>query len=320
MSISTIPVSLLLCCVCWAGAVASQEYPSRPIKLIVANPAGTGNDVIARIMAGEMAKSLAQPIAVENRVGANSVIGFEYVARQEPADGHTLLLVSVPGLATLPSLVKGLRFDPLKDLPPVIGIAEGKYFFGSSAKLPWKTFAELVAQAKANPGKLNYGTSSPLARLTTAALMYELGLDVVHVPYAAGGGAYIQAVINGDVHMVFAGEATVISLGDKFRVLAVTGDKRQAPYLESPTFAELGHPRIPALGYSLNVRNGTPKGVIDKLYTTASKVLQQPSVRALFAKNQFDVVEQTPEMAARKLADVAKFLSDVARRAGIEPQ
>jgi tripartite-type tricarboxylate transporter receptor subunit TctC len=129
---------------------------------------------------------LGQPVVVENKPGADAIIGFEYVARQLPADGYTLVIAAVSGLATLKLTSKDLRFDPLRDLPPLTDMVEGKYVFGSSSGQPWKSFAEFVSYAKAHPGKLNYGASSTTVRMQTDALMRDLGLDTVYVPYRSG--------------------------------------------------------------------------------------------------------------------------------------
>ena len=158
-----------------ASVAVSQEYPSRPIRLIVATSAGTLSDLAPRVMATGMSKVLGQPVIVENRPGANSLVGFEYVAKKVPADGYTLASALVAALASLPVGAKDLPFDPLKDLPPVIVFAEGLFVFGSPAQAQWKTFVEMVAYAKANPGKLNYGSSNLNSRLLSEAVFEDRG-------------------------------------------------------------------------------------------------------------------------------------------------
>lgn len=297
----------------------AQEYPTRPIRYIVPNSPGTQLDLVARIMAPEMAKLIGQPIVVDNRPGAGQVIGFEYVAKQAAADGYTVVVVNVETLAILPVTVKDLRFNPLQDLPPVIGLAEGRYIFGLSSKLPWGTFNELISFAKANPGKLNYGSSSSLGRLLTEGLIRDLGVKVTHVPYSAAGPGY-QALLAGEVHMSFIGEAPAVSFGEKLRVLAVTGEQRRSTFRDAPTFAELGHPQVPGISFSLNSPAGVPKAAFDKLYATASRALQQPETRAQFAKIQLEIIERTPEAAAKKLAAIGKQFSDIANKIGFRPE
>ena len=218
---------LVIGAICTLGAAPTpaQDYPSKPIRYIVPNTPGVIVDTVARVMAAEMGKNLGQPMVVENKPGGNHAVGFEYVAKQAPADGYTVVSVLVPSMAILPVTAKELRFDPLKDLPPVIGLAEGKYVFGSAASQPWKTLAELAAAAKASPGKLNFGESSPPVYLLAELLLRDLGLNVVHIPYSSGGG-YLQAIVAGEVQMGFVGEGSAIGFGDKYRVLGVTGAQR----------------------------------------------------------------------------------------------
>lgn len=306
-------------CLAGAGVANGQDYPNKPIRLVVANTPGTIADVAARVVAPDLARALATPVLVENRPGSGGLLGYEYVARQAPADGYTVVVVFVQDLPTLPLTVKDLRFDTLKELPPIIGLVEGRFIFGSAAGLPWKSFNELVAYAKANPGKLNYGSSSSLSRLITEALVRDLGISVVHVPYA-GGGPYLQGVVSGEVHMGIVNEPTAMSWGEKFRGLAVTGAQRLPALREVPTFSELGHPRIPGFSYSLNVRAGTPKAAVDKIYGAAVRTLDQPDVRSQFAKLRLEILGGTPEDAARYLAEQARFFADIARKVGIQPQ
>ena len=300
-----------------AAGASAQDYPNKPIRLIVPSNPGVPMDMVARTLAPSMIKAMGQPVIVENKPGANLVIGMEYVVRQ-PADGYNLLLVAVGSLATLPVSVKDLRFDPLKDLPPVIGLAEDRYTFGSSSSLPWNTIQELVAHAKANPGKLNFGASNNSVRMLAEAVTRGSGMNVVYIPYSQAS-AYLTAMVSGEVHMGVLPTAVTIPWGDKFRVLAVSGSTRQPPFMHVPTFAELGMPQIPGTSYSINVATGTAKPVIDRVYAAGSYALQQPEVRDQFVKMNMVIVPETAEAAARKLADEARFYADVARRIGLTP-
>lgn len=297
----------------------AQEFPGKTIRMVVPNSPGTPVDIMARLMAPDMAKDLGQPVVVENRAGASYLVGLEYVARQ-PADGYTIAAVSVTSMAILPATEKDLlRFDPLKDLPPFIGVMEGRLVVGSASTFPWKTLDELTAYGKANPGKLNYGSSSATVRLSSEAVIGDRGLSVTYVPYS-GGGAYLQALVAGEVQMGFLAESAAMQFGDRFRILAVTGEQRSANFPGVPTFAELGHPQIRGLGNSLNARAGTPAAVLTRLHAAASRTLRQPDVKALFAKNQFDISEQAPEVAMKRLLDEASVFSAIARKAGIQPR
>lgn len=310
--------ALATACAAATSGLRAQDFPSRPIRFVVPYGAGATLDLVARVVGQEMARILAQPVVVENKPGADAIIGFEYVAKQMPADGYTIMIAAVSGLATLPLTVKGLRFDPLSDLPPVLGLVEGKYILTVSTQLPVRTFAEFVAHARANPGKLNFGASSTTVRLQTEALLRELGLNVTYVPYRSGP-TYIQAIETGEIQMGFVAEGSAMAMGDKARVLAVTGADRSANFRDVPTFVELGLPSIRGVSYSLNVRAGTPRAAWDKLQATATQALQQREVRAQLLKMGLDPVAQPAEAAAKRLAEEARLFGDVARKAGIQP-
>lgn len=301
-----------------AGA-APQDFPSKPIRIIAPNTPGNITDLIARIVAPEMTKSLGQPFIVEYKPGAGGVIGYEYVAKQVPADGYTILMGCVPCLAILPATVKDLRFDPLTDIPAVIGLANTRIFFATPSTMPWKNINEMVAYVKANPGKLNFGSSAVITRLYTEAVLKQFNLSVLHVPYPATG-PFVQALSTGEVHMGFVGDTTVVGMGDKLRILAVSGEQRQAPYLDIPIFSELNLP-LQSVWYTFNVRAGTPRPVLDRLYASASAALRQPDVKAQIAKLRLDVLEGgTPELAANRLAEQGKLYSEIARGIGIRAE
>jgi len=299
--------------------VGAQEFPTKPIRLIVPNTAGTLTDAIVRVLGPELSKQLGQPIVIENKPGAGNVIGLDYVARQVPADGYTIVISSTSSTAMLPVTVKELRFDPLKDLPPFIGLVEGRLFLGTSSLAPWKTFQELVANAKANPGKLNYGSPAPNTLLMTEALLRGLGLTVTHVPYSAGG-PYYTALASGEVHMGFVNETITNSMAGKLRVLAVTGDQRHAQYPDIPTLGELGFPSLRSLGFSLNAPAATPKAVFDRLHAAAAQALRQPEVKAQYAKLRLDIIAQSPEAALKSLLDDARLFAGIARQVGLKPE
>ncbi len=312
---SALAMGLALC----LGTALAQEYPNKPIRAIIGNSAGSPADVVARMMSPDMAQILGQPIVVENRVGASSAIGYEFVAKQPP-DGYTISVVQVPALAILPATVANLRFDPVKDLPPVIGLAEGRFVLVSASSQPWKTVPEMVAAVKAvPPGKMGYGSPSHLVRLPVEGMLRSLGLTLTHVPYSAAA-PYYQGIVVGETQMGLVAESTAAGFGDKLRVLAVTGTRRSPALPAVPTFAELGIPGIPGLRYSLNATSGTPKPIIDKLHSATANVLQRPEIRARFAKLQMDVLGNSPEAEAKELVDMARFLSDTAKAIGIKPE
>lgn len=313
-------ISLFAALLCGTAPATAQEFPSKVIRIVVANAAGTSPDIVARIMAEEMSKVLGQSIIVENRPGANMVIGYEHVAKSVPADGYTVALVYPTALATLPVTVKNLRFDPLKDLVPVIGLGEGRLLIMSSNQRPWKTFKDFVDGAKANPGKLNYGSPSTAVRLTTEALIRGIPINVTHIPFSAAA-AYYQAIATGEVDMGLVAVSTANTFKERTRILAVTGATRLKEYPDAPTFAELGLAQVSGLSFTLNVPVGTPKAATDKLYAAAATALKKPEVRARFAAIQLEMFEDNSAAAtAKRLADEGKFVADVATKIGIKPE
>lgn len=302
------------------GTARAQSWPSRPIHMIVPESPGSTPDTTARLLAPEMARILGQPVVIENRPGAGQMIGLEYVAKRAPADGYTVVLSSASNLAILPVTVKALRFDPLKELPPVIGLAEGRLLLASPVKMPWKTATELIAHGKANPGKINFGSSNPIVRLSSEAFLRGTGIEATLIPYS-GTGPYFQALAAGeDIHMGFLSVASALTLGERIRVLAATGETRREPFLDVPTFNELGLPQIIGLGWTLNVPVGTPPAVIEALHGAASAALKSTDVRAHIRKVHLDITDQPPDVAARKLADNGKLFAEIARNIGFRPE
>lgn len=300
------------------SAATAQEYPVKPVRWIVAQTAGTPQDAIVRVVAPQLSKVLGQPVIVENRPGAGNVIGFEYVAKQMPADGYTVVSALVADLALLPLNFKDLRFDPLKDLPPVVTYVQGRALLGSTAKAPWKTFKEMIAFAKQNPNKFNYGAPNAFVRFSVAAILQHSGVEMSYIPYNAAG-PYSQGLLSGDIHLGLVNSSNSI-VGENFRVLAVTGESRTERFPETPTFAELGLPSIGGASYSLNVRAGTPQPIIEKLYASVARAVQQPELKAQYAKLNQEIILLSPDVAAKQLADQARIFSDIAKKIGFQPQ
>ncbi len=311
--------SVVAACALFCAVAVAQEYPTRPIRMIVATSPGALGDLVPRIVAPEMARILGQPVVIENKPGANSLIAYDYVARQMPADGYTVASVTAQGLAALPVMEKNLKFDPVKDLPPFIGLVETRFIVGTSPKLPWKTFNEMVSVIKASPGKYNYGSPNTQVRFVNLIVLQELGLDMVHVPYN-GGGPFHQAMLVGEIHMGFTSASTAVSFGDRLRILAVTGDERLKALPDVPTFKELGFPQIPGISLTLNVRSGTPRHIVEKLHAAASQALQAPEVRTALLKLNVDILDASAESSQKRLADETRMFANIAQGAGIRPE
>ncbi len=301
------------------AAAHAQDYPNRPVRIVVPFSAGNTTDTACRIMATEIGKLLGQSFVVENKPGADTVIGLTYVTKGVPPDGYTLACLTVQGFAALPVLYKDLRFEPSKDLPPFVLLPRGRSYMVTSQQSPWKTFAEIVSHARSNPSKLNYGGSSPGVRFLMAAVIANQGLNVTYVPYSAGS-RYLQGLAVSDVHMGMVSDSVMGSMGDRLRALASTGTGRNAKYPDVPTLAELGFQNIPDNTYTINAPAGTPKAVVDKLQATALRVLQMPEVLARFEKMGLEYVPEPPDAPMKDLLAQEKFFADVANKLGIKPQ
>ena len=267
-SIVSLFLSSVLGCVLSAHAQNAQEYPSKPVKIIVSFPAGGTTDIIARSVGLNLAEKLKQPFVVENKPGSGGNIGTEMAARA-PADGYTVTIASVGPIAINPTLYKDLRFDALVDLVPVVLIADVPNVLVVSPNLPVKTFAEFVTYAKSKPaGTLNYsstgtGTSS---HLSSFMLMDAIGVDAQHIPYK--GAEALNDLIASRIDFMFATLPSVISQikGGKLRAIAVSSPQPSRSLPGIPTVAENGFPDFAAGSwFGMLAPKGTPQAIIDKL-------------------------------------------------------
>jgi len=306
-----------------AHAQGGAAYPTRPLKLIVPFPPGGGADLTARTLAQKMGDAMGQPIVVDNRPGANGLIGTDLVAKAAP-DGYTILLVDRGALGINPSLYAKLPYDPLRDFA-YIGIAtEGPYVLVVNPALPAKTLAELVALAKAKPGSINYASYGigSMAQLNLEALNQRLGIDLQHVPYK-GAGPAVTAVVAGEVGVTIASVPGVLGFvrDGRARALAVGSDKRLALFPDVPTMAEAGggDTLIPTF-FALAAPAGTPPAVVAKLNAELKRALAAPDVAERLIAAGLVPIGGSPEMmAATVRQDVTRFAALV-KAIGIKPE
>jgi tripartite-type tricarboxylate transporter receptor subunit TctC len=305
------------------AASPAQDYPARPLTLVVHLAAGTISDLVYRAVSAQIAKNLGRAIVVENRPGANGLIAWEYVVKRAAADGYTFGSANNSNL-TLPVFQKDLPLDPVKEMVPVAILGDSALVLHSPANAPWNTMAELVAYARANPGKLNWGTagSTSVANLNLEAVLQKDGLRIVSIPYQGGNNVAILALLSGDIQLLLSteSEAMTHTRAGKTKALALTGDRRLAAFSSVPTFSELGYPPLVGVWWALIVRPGTPKAVIDRLNRAASYAVEQAEVKDFFAKNGISALDVTPEAAARKFEEIARAYADIAQKAGIKAQ
>jgi tripartite-type tricarboxylate transporter receptor subunit TctC len=309
-------IGLLAAC---SAAMAQTAYPSKPVTLVVPFPAGGALDIVARALADEMRKPLGQAVIVENRPGAGGTLGTGIVARAAP-DGYTILLGSVATHAIGPGVYRNLSYDALRDFEPITQVTASPLLLASSATLNVKTVAELLAAARAQPGKLNYASTGngTAVHLAGEMLKAAANLDVVHVPYK-GGGEAVTALITGEAaYMVVNVELVLPQVrGGKVRALAVTGTRRLAALPDVPTLREAGVTGADVTTwFGLFAPAGTPKAAVDRLQRDAATALQALTER--FAAQGDETVGSTPEQfAAFVRAEHAKW-GKVIKDAGVK--
>ncbi len=277
---------------------AAETYPTKSIRLIVPYPPGGGNDAIARLLAQKINESWGQQLIVDNRPGAGTTIGTALAARAAP-DGYTIVMSSVATHAMAPQLYANPGYDPVKDFAPVTLLATTPMLLAVSAGAPYKSLAELIAAAKASPGKLTYasgGNGTP-PHLSGAIFAEKAGVQMVHVPYKGSGPALVD-VMAGQVALIIdtAASATPHVRSGKMRGLAITGKRRWPDLPEVPTFAEGGLTDYDASSwYAIHAPAGTPKMVIAKLNAELVRIVNLPDIRERFRLMSAEPVGNTPE-------------------------
>ena len=285
-------------------------YPTKTIKLIVPFPAGAGTDAIARLVAQKLAESLPGTVIVENRVGAGGAIGAMEVAKAEP-DGYTLLFVASP-FTTVAAASKNAGYDPLRQFTPVAPIATGPLAFVVATDAPANTMREFLALAKAQPGKLNYGSAGTgsVNHLALELLKWRTGVDIVHVPYK-GIAPATQDLLSGQIQSMTASiPATLPYVAqNRVRVLAVTGNKRAALLPDVPSWKEAGVEDADVINYwGIVAPVGTPKEIVARLNAQVTKMLAQPEMRERLEREGAELIPGAPErLGALIETDLARW-------------
>ena len=267
-----------------SGPVSAQQFPTKPSKMIVGFPPGGPADVLARPLAEGLSKQWGQPVLVENKPGANSIIATDYVAKQ-PADGYTLILANDPSLSSNQYLYSKLPYDPVKDMTPVAGVATTTLILVVPASLPVNNLKELIALAKQKGGTLTYGSigQGSVTHLDAEAFATAAGIKLTHVPYK-GTGEVIPALLNGQIDMTLTaiGPSIPHIRSGKFKALAVASQARYPVLPDVPTFAEAGLPFEARSWFMVAAPAGTPKPVIDKIAADVKRVVETPEYRQKF--------------------------------------
>jgi tripartite-type tricarboxylate transporter receptor subunit TctC len=315
-------LAVALCLLLAGTAAQAQTYPDRPIRVVNGFAAGGGTDLLLRTLLPKLGENLGQQLIIDYRPAAGGNLAMDIVAKAAP-DGYTLLMGS-PGLATNPSLYRDLGFNPLRDFAPItlVGIVQNVLVVNPA--LPVHTVAELVALAKAQPGKLNFASPGYGTSLHLAAELFKSseGLDIVHVPYK-GGLQAVTDVLSGKPEIMFnvLPSALPYIQAGKLRALAVTGATRAPSLPDVPTMIEAGVPGYTATTWNgLLAPAGTPPAIIARIHDAVVQALQDPTVKEGYARIGEDVASDTPEELTALIRDETAKWSRVIKNANIQPQ
>ncbi|MCX7152320.1 MAG: tripartite tricarboxylate transporter substrate binding protein [Proteobacteria bacterium] len=286
-----------------ASLAQAQAWPSRPVKLVVPFSPGGFTDVVARILGQKLTESLGQPVIIENKPGAGSTIGSDYVAKSKP-DGYTLVMVSTTQVSS-PWLYKSMPYDVFKDFTPIMKLVEGPYVLVANPKLPVKSVAELLALAKAQPGKLDYASSGNGSAQHLVGAMFATmgGVNINHVPYK-GSGQAMQDIVGGQVQLGFVGMPNALPYipSGRLRALAVTTRKRSPDLPDVPTMDEAGIKGYDAtIWLGLLGPAGLPRDIVTRLNSEITKALSSAETRKLILAAGVEVSTSSPEEFAALL-------------------
>ena len=314
------PVRLTFCFLmlltAWFGGATAQDYPAKPVRMVVPYAAGGLPDTMTRIIAQRLSETFGQQFVVENRAGAGGIAACEVVAKAA-ADGYTLLVADVAQTAINPALYSKLPYDPIKDFTPVSIMGTSAQFLAAHPSVPANTLTELIVLAKARPGQLNYGSggTGSLHHLSMEALKSALGLDIVHVPYK-GTAQSVPAMISGEVALAFSALPSLAGhlKAGRVKLLAVNTSKRSAQAPDVPTIAEVAG--IPDFDYPPEIGvlapAGTPPGIISRLASGIARAARHPDTVQRFTALGIDPVGNTPEAYAAQIRiDIEKYAKAV---------
>jgi tripartite-type tricarboxylate transporter receptor subunit TctC len=300
----------------------AQDFPTKPIKLIVPFPAGGPNDIIARVVASKMSELIGQPIVIDNRGGAGGMIGTDAVAKAEP-DGYTIAITSAGALAISKSLQEKVPYDSLKDLKPVTLVAKVPELLVVATNVPASSMKELLALAKSKPGKLNFASTGPGSMPHLAGELFKIsaGIDIVHVPYK-GAAPAVNDILGQQVDMVFLDIPVLLPQVQSGKVKPIAiGSRERVPSLpDVPTTAEVGLPQVEAENwYGMVAPAKTPPAVVAKLHKMTVDALNSAEVKDKLSSQGAILVGNTPdEFAAYIQSEIDKW-GKVAKAANIKP-
>jgi tripartite-type tricarboxylate transporter receptor subunit TctC len=287
---------LVLAAACLCALPALAQFPNKPIRVVVPFPAGSATDTVARILGQSVSASVGQPVVVDNKVGADGAIAGAEVAKAAP-DGYTLIMATNSPMAVVPAMKKQPPYDPVADFTPITDVGRYTFFLYIHAATPIKTFKELVAYAKANPGKLNYATGNTTGIVSFAQMNALAGIEMTHVPYK-GEPQAVTDIIAGRVQLLWATPTTGLAhLKDgKLRALATNLKTRSSLLPDVPTMAEVGIPQYSVVSWAaLYAPARLPRELQLRLHKEFTDAMKRPEVAAQLEKQAFQTTGSTPE-------------------------
>jgi tripartite-type tricarboxylate transporter receptor subunit TctC len=301
------------------GSAAAQGWPTKPVKVIVPFAAGGSTDIAARVIAQRLGEVFGQQFVVDNRVGAGGTIGADAAAKAD-RDGYTILMGTGTTHGAAKSVYKRLPYDPIKDFAPISLFCNVQTVVAVSATIPAKNPAEFIAYLKANPKKVNYGSAGLGASQHMFAVLFEsrAGVEMQHIPYR-GGGPAMQALVAGDIQVIFAplSEAGPQLSGDRVKLLAIVGDKRLPQYPNVPALAEvLPSYNLPNFN-GLLAPAGTPPEIVRKIYDEVAKAIKIPEIRKKLEDLGFEPMGSTPEQFATIIRQTVDIYPEIVKASGV---
>jgi len=305
----------------WAQSPAPEDYPNRPIRMIVPQAPGSGVDLMTRIVAQKLTESFGKQVIVDDRPGANGIIGLEMAVKAKP-DGYTMALGVVSALTMNPFIYKSLPYDTFRDFVPVIQLSVNTFGMVVNPSLPVRSVKDVVALAKSRPGEVPYGSFGVGNMTHLAAVLFsrETGVKLLHVPFKGGTPALV-ALLSGEVAVMLAPMQafTPYVRAGKLRLLATFGDKRSDAFPKVPSITELGYPKLVMAGWSgIIAPAGTPAGIINKMQQEVARILLVPKTREELTLAGAEPVASTPEQFAAFVKSEADKWSKVIKAAGLE--
>lgn len=311
----------LIAAAAYAGAAWSQAYPTKPVRIVAPFGAGGGGDTTIRLLAQQLSQAMGQPFIVDNRPGANGVIGVQEALRGA-ADGYTLFYGSTTTLAANASLLKKIPYDPVKDFTPISRVGILPFMLVVEASRPERSVQELITQAKQTPGKLTYASANATGQVSGALFAEKAKLEILHIPYKASP-AGVTDVLNGTVSFMFVDIPPAIGQvnAGKLRVLGVTSARRSALLPDVPSMAESGLPGYEVLAWTaLCAPAGTSPQIVKQLHAEVAKLLAKPEMKEAFAKVGVEISTSTPEELAAFIKSERNRWAEFIKVARIDPE